>query len=97
MAFDYHKTLDSIASKSRLLLERYRLLEKAKVETDAQVESLNKQVALMKKEIETLKADNEYLRLAATIAPSRDDVENARGMITELVREIDRCIVDLTD
>lgn len=97
MAFDYHKTLDSISAKSRLLLERYRLLEKAKEDADAQVADLQQQVARMQKEIENLKADNEYLRLAATISPSRDDVEKARGMITELVREIDRCIVDLTD
>ncbi len=97
MSFDYHKTLDSISSKSRLLIERYRLLEKSRDEAMARVNDQQKQIEEMQKEIEKLRLDNQYLRLAATIAPSRDDVEKARGMITNLVREIDRCIIDLQD
>lgn len=97
MPFDYHKTLDSISSKSRLLIERYRLLEKSRDEAQEKVQDMQAQIDQMQKEIEKLRLDNEYLRLAATIAPSREDVEKARGMITNLVREIDRCIIDLKD
>lgn len=97
MPFDYHKTLDSISAKTRLLLERYGRLVQERDEAKAQVESLQKQIEQMQKEHEQLRMDNQYLRMAATLAPKREDVEKARGMITDLVREIDRCIIDLKE
>ena len=90
MSFDYHSTLDSITAKSRLLLERYRMVVQARDEALARVEQLSQQLTQQQKEIEKL-------RMASTLAPSRDDVEKARGMITTLVREIDRCIIDLKE
>lgn len=97
MPFDYHSTLESISAKSRLLLERYRMVVQARDEALARVEQLSQQLTQQQKEIEKLRTDNEYLRMASTLAPSRDDVEKARDMITTLVREIDRCIIDLKE
>lgn len=97
MPFDYHKTLDSITAKSRLLVERYRLVAQERDEAKERVAALEQQAEQMQREIEKLRADNEYLRMASTLAPSREDVENARAMVTSLVREIDRCIIDLEE
>ena len=40
---------------------------------------------------------NEYLRLVKSIADDPAEVRKAKAIITRLVREIDRCILDLND
>jgi predicted P-loop ATPase/GTPase len=39
----------------------------------------------------------QYLTISSALAPSREDVEKTRETISNLVREIDRCLVELND
>lgn len=39
----------------------------------------------------------EYLSVSHTVASSGDELQRAKAMISELVREIDLCIADLND
>ena len=97
MALDYSATLASISRKAQVLVERYERLAQAKAEADALVEDLRQQVTTLRRELEQARIENEYLQIAATISPSREQVENARAMVSNLMREIDRCITDLAD
>lgn len=97
MAGNLQQTIERVNNKAKILVEKYATLLKAKEEVDMRVEQLSEQVAQMKKTIETLQSQVEYLRIATTIAPDRKDVERSRAILSGLVREIDRCIADLTD
>lgn len=97
MPGELSETLERVSNKARLLVERYNVLLNLKREADARVEELNATVLAQRKEIEYLKAQTEYLRLATTISPSRADLDKTRQTITLLVREIDRCISDLSE
>ena len=93
----FSETLERVSSKARLLVERYNVLLNLKREADARIEELNATVLAQRKEIEDLKARTEYLRLATTLTPSRADLDRTRQTITLLMREIDRCINDLSE
>jgi len=97
MAGDLQQTIERVNNKAKILVERYMTLLKAKEEADARVEQLSTQVEQMKKTIETLQTQVEYLKMTTTLTPDHRDVERYRTILSGLVREIDRCIADLTD
>lgn len=47
--------------------------------------------------IERLRQQVEYLTVVTTALPDSADVEKSRAVLTNLVREIDKCINDLTE
>ena len=51
----------------------------------------------LRHELEALKLQVEYLSVSSALAPDRDTLENTRSIIADLVREVDRCIADLSD
>ncbi len=97
MALDYSAVIASISRKAQVLVERHARLAEAKAQADARVAELEQEVEGLRKALEQARLQNEYLQIAATISPSREQVEEARAMVSNLMREIDRCIVDLTD
>ncbi len=97
MAGNLQKTLDRLRSKIAILMERYALLEKAKEDAEGQIKELVVERDNQKKIIEQLQREVEYLRIATTITPDRKDVERSRAMLSGLVREIDKCITELTE
>ena len=97
MDFDYHGTFARIKAKTSILAHRYTMLIKEKNEADDRIAELETELARANAKIAQLSVDLEYLRVVSTIAPNRDQVEQARAMIRNLVRDIDRCIADLTD
>lgn len=97
MAFDYENTFKRIIAKTEIIEQRYaRILESLEV-ANARIEELERLNAAKDRELEQLKIKMEYLQLATTIAPTRNQIEEARVMISGLIRDIDRCITDLSD
>lgn len=88
--------LSSIEVKTQMLLAKYAGLRAAKAAADERCDNLLRQVEQQSREIADLRRQVEYLRVTTTIAPTRDAVEQSRAVISELVREIDKCIADLT-
>ncbi len=80
-----------------LLAERYATLTAQKAKTEELAAQLQSTVDAQRRRIEELEQQVEYLRIASTISPSRDDVERTQATLAKLVREIDNCINDLTD
>lgn len=97
MATDLEHTLQRLAEKSRLLTARYQTLaqqlQQAQQENDALQATLQKR----DKELEHLRLQVEYLTIASTIVTSRGDLQQTRQLITNLMRDIDRCIADLAE
>ena len=97
MAGNLQETIESIKAKVRVVIDRQTLLLKEKKEVEARVLMLEEVIDQQRKEIERLRMETEYLRIGSTLSPSRDDVERTRVMLSNLVRDIDRCITDLTE
>ncbi|MDE6309988.1 MAG: hypothetical protein K2L81_07335 [Muribaculaceae bacterium] len=97
MADDLQQSLERFRSKARLLAERYATLAAQKAKTEELVAQLQATVDAQRGRIEQLTQQVEYLRIASTITPTRDDIAITQATLTKLVREIDNCINDLTD
>ena len=97
MAVELQQTVSRIAAKSRIILERYELM-KRQLKADAEkIGQLEQDINRMRAENERLRSQVEYLKMAAIVAPEREDVERTRALLSNLVREIDKCIADLND
>ena len=96
MATDLHSTINRILNKSNVLVEKYQALETEKVNAELKIKQLHEEIAVLKKELEKLRQDNEYLRMARSIAPSYEQIEESRSIISQLVRDVDKCISQLT-
>ncbi|MBO5297266.1 MAG: hypothetical protein J6B03_06690 [Candidatus Homeothermus sp.] len=97
MAGDLQQTLLRISRKAESLTERYNALYQAKKEADETIAGLEKKIAGQEEEIRILKSRVEYLTVVTTAIPDRRDVELSRARISELVREIDKCITELSE
>lgn len=97
MVSDLQQTLMRIGRKVESLTERYNALLAEKRKADAIISQMEKQILSRDEEIRILKSRVEYLTVVTTAIPNRDDVEKSRAKISELVREIDRCITELSE
>ena len=95
MAIDLQQQLERVNAKTTLVLEKYALqrLEQAR----AEIARLNDELRRSRQSIEALEMRLEYLSVSHTVASSGDELQRAKAMISELVREIDLCIADLND
>ncbi|MCM1452381.1 MAG: hypothetical protein NC102_08975 [Clostridium sp.] len=97
MAFEDQDIFARIIAKANLLAQRYEALQKLKEEADEKIASLQTELSRRETELRRLRQEAEYLRTAAVISPDRDQIEETRAIISGIVREIDRCITDLSD
>lgn len=96
MAGNLQQRIDSLKSKALLLTERYRAVKRAKEEADEKVAELKVQIARLERELSAKDAEIERLKVTSVLAPDHKDVEATRTLLSELVREIDKCIAQLS-
>ena len=97
MASDLQQTLQRISRKAESLTELYKEVLRGKKTAEARVKELELEVTRRDEEIRQLKSRIEYLTVVTTAIPDRKDVERSRATLSRLVREIDRCISELSD
>lgn len=97
MADEFHKSIDRVSAKARIILERYNVMKRQRQIDLERIEELETALRKLTAENQQLQTQVEFLRIATTIAPDRADVERTRTMLSELVREIDKCITELND
>lgn len=97
MAATLQQRLDSIRSKALLLTERYAEVLEEKRAAEAQIDELRAQLQRQQREMNHLKQQIENLQVVRTISRKREDVERSRAFLSQLVRDIDKCIAELTD
>lgn len=97
MAVDLKQQLDRVAAKADLIVKRCENLTRERDEARVRIAELEALLAARDKELEQMRVDNENLRVVTSLWPDRSQVENARSLISELVRDIDRCILDLKE
>lgn len=97
MTGDLQERLDSICRKAILLTERYQALAQAKADADGRIAELESMLGEAQHRVIVLEEQVKYLSVAQTVCPSRQDVERSRKVLSDLVRQIDRCINELND
>lgn len=89
-------TYGSIRAKVQVILDRQQMLVREIEAQRAVNQQLESEIAKLRQELARLHADNEYLTMATVLAHKREDVERTRSLLAGLVRDIDRCIADLS-
>jgi len=97
MAIDLQQQLERVNAKTTLVLEKYALMQQRLSQARAEIARLNDELRRSRQSIEALEMRLEYLSVSHTVASSGDELQRAKAMISELVREIDLCIADLND
>ncbi|MCM1349319.1 MAG: DUF3450 domain-containing protein [Firmicutes bacterium] len=97
MAANLQQRVDSIKGKAQLLMERYAELIEEKRVADAKIDELQSILQKQQREMAALRVQLENLRVVSTITPKREDVEKSRAFLSQLLRDIDKCIAELTD
>ncbi|MDO4970912.1 MAG: hypothetical protein Q4E41_02330 [Bacteroidales bacterium] len=97
MASELQETLARIVTKSKVLVDKYHVLNAEKERLEQVVAELQNEVNALKKENERLSTDNQYLTLARNFVPNSEKAAEAKKMISSLVRDIDKCISQLNE
>lgn len=97
MADNINSQLARVKAKATVLVEKYTTLKDAFDRQKEQIESLRAQLIVKEKQLEEVRLKAEHLSIASTVKLSGDDLQATRDMVADLVREIDRCIADLSD
>lgn len=97
MAANLQQRLDSIRGKATLLTQRYAELLEEKRAADAQIAELHTQLRRQQEEMARMRQQIESLQVVTTISRGREDVERSRAFLSQLVRDIDKCIAELTE
>ena len=96
MPGELKQTIERVSNKAKIIVERYHVLLESKRQADARILEQDAMILAQKKEIESLRQQVEYLQIATNVIPDNSQTERTRTLISTLVREIDRCINDLT-
>ena len=94
---DLNDSIESLGKKTDALIDALR---KARIKIDKlnqDKERLNKKCEDEAKRILELKEENKVLKLAAAIKGNEETVSDSKRKISQMVREIDRCIAKLND
>ena len=95
MATELRERLERLQRKSAVLVDKYQALLTQSQQTAHELEDATATIARLQSQVEQLEQDNQYLRMAHTVAATPEAVAQTRAMISKLVRDIDRCISQL--
>ena len=97
MSANIQDTMSRIVSKSSVLLEKYLALKSENEKLKAENEALIAELGTLTKKLEQSETDNKYLRIARSASPSKEQLEQNRAIIASLVRNLDKCISQLSE
>ncbi len=89
--------VDSLQSKLDRLLSKYELLEIENQQLLEKSEKLVREVHKQQESLNTIENKYESLKIANAIVGSKEDKHTTKLKINTLIREIDKCIVQLSE
>lgn len=87
--------MQRILNKCDVLTARYIGMKELKDSVEKENAELRSQNEDLKSQILNLESEIESLRISHKIAPTPEDAELSKQVLSQLVRKIDRCIVQL--
>ena len=97
MTSDIASTLARLGEKSRFLTERFKVVQRERDDALLKITDLEKELHDCKRKIQRMQTELEYLKISSVLAPTAESVVATRGIIRELIAEIDKCISELKD
>lgn len=79
-------------TKVRNLINAYSALRRENFDLYDELEKKDEEIRKLQQQVATYKKDYEYLKLAKMIEISDDELKGAKQKITNLVREVNKCI-----
>ncbi|MCM1077514.1 MAG: DUF3450 domain-containing protein [Bacteroides sp.] len=96
MAANLQERIDKIQAKAALMVELHGQLQRALDDARKRIDELESVISRQQRELEERDRQIEYLKVASVLSPDHRDVEEARAVLSGLVREIDKCINQLS-
>ncbi len=94
---DLSKVVDSLEDRISNLLQKYNDLKQANLRLEGEIDLLKSQSNQFNSEIDELRASNSSLKLANSMLGSNQHKKETKLKINALVREIDKCIMSLSE
>ena len=94
---DLFEIVSGLEDKISKLIDRQSLLQEKFDSLLQENRELQQEVASRQRKIEELENQYESLRVARTMVGSKEDKHLTKLKINALIREIDKCIVELSD
>ena len=94
---DLFEIVNGLEAKISKLIERQTVLQEKYDKLLQENKGLQQEVASRQGKIENLENQYESLRVARTMVGSKEDKHMTKLKINALIREIDKCIVELSD
>ncbi|MGB5322357.1 hypothetical protein [Lutimonas sp.] len=89
--------VNHLEAKLSKILSKYTMLQQENLKLLQQKNNLQQQLSKQQELIDSLEKKYESLRVANTIVGSKEDKHATKLKINTLIREIDKCIVQLSD
>ncbi len=97
MANSLNDRISTVARYADALIASYSDLRQRLKDADAEVTTLKQQVDVLRSQINSLEQDNRFLRISYRLAADPDTIIESRRLISGLIRNIDKAIVDLKE
>ena len=94
---DLNDSIESLGKKTDAVIDALRKTRIKIDQLNQDKERLNKRCEDEAKRILELKEENKVLKLAAAIKGNEETVSDSKRKISQMMREIDRCIAKLND
>lgn len=91
------QVVNLVEDKLKVLLENYNFLQEENESLRSKLANLENQLATEKQLSKKLDKDYQALKIAKTIEGSSEDRKETKLKINALIRDIDACIVQLSD
>ncbi|MDP2088144.1 MAG: hypothetical protein Q8J84_01945 [Flavobacteriaceae bacterium] len=91
------KEADLLESKLKVLLEKYEFLLEENEFLNQSVVKLQTELKSKNQIMEQMSKEMNYLKIARTMEGSSEDTKGVKLKINTLIREIDQCIVQLSE
>lgn len=97
MVGNLQQRLDRLKGKTEMVLARNQVLQTRIDEAKEQIARLETELGMRDRTIATLRQQIEQLRVVSTLTPDHRDVEHTRAFLSGLLRDIDKCISELSE
>ncbi|MFI3239379.1 MAG: hypothetical protein R3Y22_02155 [Bacteroidales bacterium] len=97
MAESLQQKLDQIQRKSELLVTKYNMLKAEKEGVEIKNIELEELIESLKQELEMCQEENKHLKVARVISTTEEELTKNKAILSKMVRDVDKCIAQLTD
>lgn len=94
---DLNTSVETLTKKTESLLNAYVSKSEKLTAMEGQHQKLLTKVDDLTTEVERLKEENKVLKMASALKGDSENVSETKRKISQMVREIDRCIAMLND